>query len=97
MAKLFDTVNHQVLLLKVLSFGICNNSFERFQPNLHERKQSVRWKGVLSDKKDVTIAVPQGSILGPLFFILFVNDHPKCLKHSNVKYLCRRYNSRCFP
>ena len=41
-------------------------------------------KSILSEEKNVTIGVPQGSILGPLFFILFVNDYPKCLKHSNV-------------
>lgn len=67
-----------------LSFGICNNSFKWFQSYLYGRTQSVRGKGVLSDEKDVTIGVPQGSIFGPLFFILFVNDYLKCLKHSNV-------------
>lgn len=82
--KAFDTLNHEVLLHNLLSFGICNNSFKWFRSYLRGRTQSVRWKGVLSDEKDVTIGVPQGSILGPLFFILFVNDYPKCLKHANV-------------
>lgn len=70
LSKAFDTVNHQVLLHKHLSFGICNNSFKWFQSYLYGRTQSVRGKGVLSDEKDVTIGVPQGSIFGPLFFYI---------------------------
>ena len=84
LSKAFDTVNHDVLLHKLLSFGICENTFKWFQSYLHARSQCVKWKGVISEGKDVTIGVPQGSILGPLFFILFVNDYPKCLKHSTV-------------
>ena len=84
LSKAFDTVNHDVLLKKLLSFGICQNTFNLFSSYLRNRTQCVKWKGVLSKEKNVTIGVPQGSILGPLFFILFVNDYPKCLKHSTV-------------
>ena len=84
LSKAFDTVNHDVLLKKLLSFGICQNTFNWFSSYLRNRTQCVKWKGVLSKEKNVTIGVPQGSILGPLFFILFVNDYPKCLKHSTV-------------
>ena len=72
------------MLNKLLSFGICQNSFKRFHSYLSGRSQCVRWKSIVSEEKNVTIGVPQRSILGPLFFILFVNDYPKCLKHSNV-------------
>ena len=78
-SKAFDTVNHNVLLKKLLSFGICQNTLNWFSSYLRNRTQCVKWKGVLSKEKNVTIGVPQGSILGPLFFILFVNDYPKCL------------------
>lgn len=67
-----------------MSFGICNNTYEWFKSYLADRVQCVGWKGELSVPNPVTIGVPQGSILGPLFFILFVNDYPKCLKYCNT-------------
>jgi retron-type reverse transcriptase len=82
--KTFDTVNHTVLLHKLKSFGICNGTFEWFKSYLTNRTKRVSWKGNLSDEKNVTIGVPQGSILGPLFFILYINDYPQALKHSHV-------------
>ena len=82
--KAFDTVNHTVLLHKLLSYGICHNTFKWFQSYLSNRKQYVRWRGALSKETDVSIGVPQGSILGPLFFILYINDSPECLKHYSV-------------
>jgi hypothetical protein len=82
--KAFDTVNHTVLLHKRLSYGICHNTFKGFQSYLSNRKQYVSWRGALSKETDVSIGVPQGSILGPLFFILYKNDYPKCLKHSSI-------------
>lgn len=82
--KAFDTINHNVLLHKLASFGICQNTLNRFQSYLKNRKQCVSWRGVLSYEKDVSLGVPQGSILGTLFFIIQINDYSKCLKHSSV-------------
>lgn len=84
LSKAFDTVNHTVLLHKLKMFGVSDNTLEWFESYLCSRKQLVSWNGVLSEPRDITIGVPQGSILGPLFFILFVNDYPKCLRHSHA-------------
>lgn len=84
LCKAFNTVNHNVLIHKLKSFGICENTISWFKSYLSSREQSVGWKGVISKPNNITIGVPQGSILGPFFFILFVNDYPKCLKYSNV-------------
>ena len=67
LSKAFDTVNHHVLLHKLLSFGICEKTFLWFKSYLTDRVQSVGWRGAMSKPKNVTIGVPQGSILGPLF------------------------------
>lgn len=48
------------------------------------RSQCVRWNGTQSDNLGISIDVPQGSILGPLSFILYVNDYPDCLQSSSV-------------
>jgi hypothetical protein len=66
------------------SVGICENTASWFRSYLSSREQSVGWKGVISKSNNITVGVPQWSILVPLFFILFVNDYPKCLKYSNV-------------
>ena len=55
-----------------------------FKSYLTDRVQSVGWRGAMSKTQDVTIGVPQGSILGPLFCILFVNDYRDCLEYSHA-------------
>lgn len=74
LAKAFDTVNHELLLEKLERYGIRGNVFELIKSYLTDRKQKVRIKDKRSSEKILNTGVPQGTILGPLFFVLYVND-----------------------
>ena len=72
--KAFDTVDHQILLDKLYAHGLRNNIYEWFKSYLANRSQYVMYNNSKSETKHVTHGVPQGSILGPLLFILYIND-----------------------
>ena len=73
--KAFDTVNHRILLQKLEHHGISGIALQWFQSYLHNRKQFVSVNGHSSRLSNITCGVPQVSVLGPLLFLIYINEH----------------------
>ena len=83
--KAFDSVSHQVLLEKLrVNFGICDKALGWIASYLNGRKQYTVVNGYSSDTMPVSVGIPQGSVLGPTLFSLFVNDLPSNVKSGSV-------------
>ena len=82
--KAFDTVNHQILLAKLKHIGIDSTSHKWLTSYLSNRSQCVSVNGSSSPFSKINCGVPQGSILGPLLFSLYINDMHKAIANSTV-------------
>ena len=82
--KAFDLVNHEILLKKLNIYNLSENTLKWLKSYLYERTQKVKICNILSESKVIKTGVPQGSILGPLLFILYINDLPLCIENSEI-------------
>jgi retron-type reverse transcriptase len=80
LSKAFDTINHRILIQKLEHYGIRGVAQLWFQNYLTNRKQIVKYNQVRSKEMLIQTGVPQGSILGPILFLLYMNDIENCSK-----------------
>ena len=92
--KAFDSVAHNELLAKLWHFGITGNLWKWFHGYLSPRMQCVKLDGILSHSLPVVSGVPQGSILGPLLFLIFINDITETVTSSDL--LLFADDTKCF-
>ena len=85
LSKAFDTLDYYVLLDKLSSFGFNRSALQWFTSYLTNRTQSVCVNGVVSDSQTIMFGVPQGSVLGPLLFIMYINDLPHVIRFCNIE------------
>ena len=84
LSKAFDTISHSKLLEKLPKYGIDGKEYAWFKDYLFARKAVVSYNNCVSDEKELYSGVPQGSILGPLLFIMLFNDITDAIRHSRI-------------
>ena len=85
--KAFDTIDDDILFKKLSAFGFSNHTFVWFKSYLSNRSFSVNVENCYSGPSNITYGVQQGSILGPLLFLIYVNDMPQAVKSNLLVYV----------
>ena len=93
--KAFDTVDHQILLAKLNHYGICGVSNDWFKSYLSNHNQYVSTNCFDSGLTSINCSIPQGSVLGPLLFLLYINDLNQAIKFCKVHHFTDDTNLLC--
>ena len=84
LSKAFNLIDHSIFKFKLAHIGILDHALHWFDNYLTGRTQTVCVNETSSEPMDLNFGVPQGSVLGPLLFLIFINDLPNCVKQSKI-------------
>lgn len=82
--KAFDLVNHEILLQKLQMYGLSDSAVKLFHSYLSDRQQCVKVNGCISSLLPINQGISQGTIVGPVRFLIIINDAPLYVQNSNM-------------